>query len=351
MSRFENPLSSYTRRDFLKLSGTGLLSLCLLPAQKRFRDFFAKGPSDSAENTSLGRVTAREIILYEAPTTQSRMLGVLKKDTVINITRVVSGESEPVYNQIWYEIDSEGFAHSGTIQPVQNILNTPVQDVLSSGSLAEVSVPFTDARWHPDNPYSVPYRLYHGCTFWVIKTSIASNGTYWYKIHDDEGYNYYADASHLRILSSEELSTLSPDTPAELKRLEVHLADQVVIAYEDDQAVFMTRAATGAKFSTGNFATPRGSFITNRKRPSRHMVDNLGSSYDLPGVPWVSYLTEKGVAFHGTFWHNDFGNPRSHGCINLSNQAARWIYRWTTPKVPFEQNYWAEMEGTSVEVL
>ena len=156
MSRFDKELTSYTRRDFLKLSGTGLLSLCLLPAQKKFRGFFAKGLSDSAENTSLGRVTAREIILYEDPTTQSKMLEVLKKDTVVNITRVVSGENEPVYNQIWFEIDSEGFAHSGTIQPVQNILNTPVQDVLSSGSLAEVSVPFTDARWHPDNPYSHP---------------------------------------------------------------------------------------------------------------------------------------------------------------------------------------------------
>ena len=303
------------------------------------------------KNLSLGRVTAREIIFYKEPTTQSKMLGVLKKDTLVKITRVISGETEPAYNQIWYEIDSEGFAHSGTIQPVQNNTNTPVQEIPSDGTLAEVSVPFTDARWHPDNPYSIPYRLYHGSTFWVIKTSLSSNGTYWYKIHDDEGYVYYAEASHLRIQSEEELSTLSPDVPTALKHIEVHLADQVVIAYEDGQPVFMTRAATGAKFTSGNFSTPMGKFITNRKRPSRHMVDNIGSSYNLPGVPWVAYLTKKGVAFHGTYWHNDFGSPRSHGCINLSNQAARWIYRWTTPKVPFEQRYWAEMEGTSVEVL
>ena len=351
MNRFETNLSSYTRRDFLKLSGAGLLSLCLLPARFNLKSFLSKNLKESEENSSLGRITAREIILYEEPTTNSRMLGVLKKDTLVNITKVVSGETEPAYNQIWYEINFDGFAHSGTIQPVQNNLNSPIQDIPSAGYLAEITVPFSDARWHPDNPYSIPYRLYHGCTFWVIKTSMAANGTYWYKIHDDEGYNYFVDATHLHILNSEELSTLSADVPAQQKKLEVHLADQVVIAYEEDQPVFMTRAATGAKFSTGNFATPKGNFFTNRKRPSRHMLDNMGSSYDLPGVPWVSYITEKGVAFHGTYWHNDFGSPRSHGCINLSNQAARWIYRWTTPKVPFEERYWAEMDGTSVEVI
>jgi len=46
---------------------------------------------------------------------------------------------------------------------------------------------------------------------------------------------------------------------------------------------------------------------------------NLAANgYDLPGVPWNSYITEEGIAFHGTYWHNNFGKPRSHGCINLT---------------------------------
>ncbi|OQX62000.1 MAG: hypothetical protein B5M51_06740, partial [Anaerolinea sp. 4484_236] len=38
-----------------------------------------------------------------------------------------------------------------------------------------------------------------------------------------------------------------------------------------------------------------------------------------------------GVAIHGTYWHNNFGYPMSHGCINMRNQDAKWLYRWTTP--------------------
>jgi lipoprotein-anchoring transpeptidase ErfK/SrfK len=77
---------------------------------------------------------------------------------------------------------------------------------------------------------------------------------------------------------------------------------------------------------------------------------NLASGYDLPGVPWVAYIDEEGVSFHGTFWHNDFGVPRSHGCINMTIDAAKWLYRWTNPVVPkHEQEVW-KGHGTPVRV-
>jgi lipoprotein-anchoring transpeptidase ErfK/SrfK len=74
-------------------------------------------------------------------------------------------------------------------------------------------------------------------------------------------------------------------------------------------------------------------------------------TFDLPGVPWVTYLTQKGVALHGTYWHNDFGKPRSHGCINVSSEAAKWLYLWTNPVVPFDQDYWEEDTGTILDVV
>ena len=50
-------------------------------------------------------------------------------------------------------------------------------------------------------------------------------------------------------------------------------------------------------------------------------------TYSLPGVPWTSFfIFETGVAFHGTFWHNNFGIPMSHGCINLRTDNAEWVY-------------------------
>jgi lipoprotein-anchoring transpeptidase ErfK/SrfK len=72
------------------------------------------------------------------------------------------------------------------------------------------------------------------------------------------------------------------------------------------------------------------------------------NSYDLPGVPWVCFIDEKGVSFHGTYWHNDFGKPRSHGCINLPSAGAKWVYRWTLPSVPYTDQRVHKLNGTKV---
>jgi lipoprotein-anchoring transpeptidase ErfK/SrfK len=75
------------------------------------------------------------------------------------------------------------------------------------------------------------------------------------------------------------------------------------------------------------------------------------SSYDLPGIPWVSYILDNGISFHGTYWHNQYGQPRSHGCINLTPQDALWIYRWTSPAVPLEKATIEEKTGTMVNII
>jgi lipoprotein-anchoring transpeptidase ErfK/SrfK len=149
------------------------------------------------------------------------------------------------------------------------------------------------------------------------------------------------------------LTPISADFPPEDKRILVDLASQTVTAYEGDRVVFMSRVSTGVRLREGGFATPKGNYRTTRKRPCRHMANPAnayGSGFDLPGVPWVSYFTSDGVAFHGAYWHNDFGVPHSHGCINMTPQAAKWIYRWTTPTVPPEYYYYAEKDGTRVIV-
>ena len=61
--------------------------------------------------------------------------------------------------------------------------------------------------------------------------------------------------------------------------------------------------------------------------------DITASGFDLPGVPWVLYITKSGISFHGTYWHNDFGRPKSHGCINMTNADAKWLFDWATPTI------------------
>jgi hypothetical protein len=52
--------------------------------------------------------------------------------------------------------------------------------------------------------------------------------------------------------------------------------------------------------------------------------------YNLPNVEWVQYFFED-YSFHGTYWHNDFGEPRSHGCVNMTNADAKWLFDWSMP--------------------
>jgi lipoprotein-anchoring transpeptidase ErfK/SrfK len=163
---------------------------------------------------------------------------------------------------------------------------------------------------------------------------------------------YYARAEAFRAISSEELQALSMHISPEQKRIEVDLDRQWATCYEDDRAVFVAKISSGLRLDTGGYWTPEGVFSTFYKRPSRHMVaGNRASGYDLPGVPWVSYITDYGISFHGTYWHNAFGAPRSHGCINMTSDAARFIYRWTTPVVPHDQTWVRVESGTRVQVF
>ena len=90
--------------------------------------------------------------------------------------------------------------------------------------------------------------------------------------------------------------------------------------------------------------------------PTIHMTNDgepgAGHPYDLPGVPWVSFFTGTGDSFHGTYWHNDYGRPRSHGCVNLTPDDAKFIYRWTSPVVPPETAYLYDPgSGTKVNIV
>jgi hypothetical protein len=202
--------------------------------------------------------------------------------------------------------------------------------------------------------FPVAYRFYYGTTHWVTGLVTGEDGEAWYRLVDDKWeFEFFVYARHVRLIPASELAPLSPELPLGAKRLVVNRERQTVTAYEWNRPVFITRAATGAKFSNGDFSTPPGYHITASKRATRHMAaGNLAyNGYDLPGVPWVTYFTQNGISFHGTYWHNNYGKPRSHGCVNLSPQAALWIYRWTLPVVPPESPELTETYGTGVFVV
>jgi lipoprotein-anchoring transpeptidase ErfK/SrfK len=370
-SDFFSPLNRLNRRDFLKFSSLGFLTLALpqfpvsarneipssgtnplLTAHRLTLDRF---PVTDQIQDFFGRITQSETGLYEKPSFSSKLIKTLWTDVLMPITDVTVGDQEPDYNRVWYDLDGQGYVHSGSVQPVQVKSNQPDTQIPSSGCLAEVTVPYTDGRWWASSEVAVAYRFYYATTHWVTGYTTDETGLALYRVYDNLiKRSYFVQASHLRLIPPTELQPLSPNIPAGDKRIEVHLAEQMVIAYERDEPVFMARAATGGKFSNGNYSTPTGLLPILYKSPTHHMASNnlaAANSYDLPGVPWICYITEDGLGFHGTFWHNDFGKPRSHGCINLTPQSARWIYLWTTPVVPTDKNLWFDEGGTSVNII
>jgi lipoprotein-anchoring transpeptidase ErfK/SrfK len=347
MRQFDSQVSStnsFSRRDFLKIGGTACLSV-LLPKFK---------PPLPIPLNQLGRVIPVSLPVYDEPSLNGKIVKDLGKDSLLIINEVTLGDEEPAHNRVWYKIEDSGYVHSGKVQPVRTQLNSPVEQIPSGGALAEVTVPFTDAYKQPSKAASVKYRFYYETTHWVTRQVLGTENDSWYEIYEDKFEKlYYVQSRYLRIIPAQELAPISPAVPMDAKRIEVRIRDQVVIAYEAEKPVFMSKVATGAVFKNGNYSTPFGSYRTSHKRPTRHMASgNLAyNGFDLPGIPWICYFTKNGISFHGTYWHNDYGRPRSHGCVNMSPQAAKWIYLWTVPIVPSNQIDVFEKFGTKVDVI
>ena len=103
--------------------------------------------------------------------------------------------------------------------------------------------------------------------------------------------------------------------------LEVDLSEQQLTAWQGENPQYRTIV------STGKPATPTlsGIFAISRKLSQDRM---RGVDYDVPNVPDVMYY-HRGYAIHGAYWHNQFGTPVSHGCINLPLEAAQTLFEWT----------------------
>ncbi len=108
--------------------------------------------------------------------------------------------------------------------------------------------------------------------------------------------------------------------PSPSRWILVDLSDQELIAYEGETPILRT------KVSTGRARTPTvvGTFRIYLKRRAQTMT---GPGYRLPNVPYVMYFY-RGYALHGTYWHNNFGRPMSHGCVNLPTPIAERLYQW-----------------------
>jgi hypothetical protein len=118
--------------------------------------------------------------------------------------------------------------------------------------------------------------------------------------------------------------------------IDVDLSDQKLTAYEGDRVFLETKISSGLPWTP----TPTGEFRVWIKLRATKMEGGSGKYYYyLPNVPYVMFFEGSGVSagagysLHGTYWHNEFGTPRSHGCVNLPTPMAKEIFYWIGPSL------------------
>jgi len=323
--------SRLSRREFLKLcAAAGLAGLA-------FRPF--SGFEEDNQKNDLIRITVRSVSVYSQPDDKSRILFQRFRDELVNIYYELESESGPAYNPIWYRVWG-GYIHRANTQRVTVQYNPVASQIREGRQLAEVTVPYSQAmRYTTTSGWQPLYRLYFESVHWVTGIDEGPDGEAWYRILDELlKIEYHAPAYHLRLIPDEELTPISPEVPHHKKRIVVSRGRQTLTCYENDEIVFQTRVSTGLNYKPEGqipWETPKGEFNIYSKMPSKHMGDGRLSGnpedYELPGVPWTCFFEQTGVAFHGTYWHQDFGTPRSHGCVNMRTSEAKWLFRWVLP--------------------
>ena len=337
-----------SRREFLKLASAGTLAFAL--SDLRLERVL------SASAIKQGRMITSGLPLYDAPAFNANKLHLFRQDEIVEITSVdENGEPGNPFNSAWYQVNGDGYTYSGWVQPVETNYQKPKFNIPEKGQVGEIVVPFSDTRKAPYVYADRGYRLFYGTTHWVKKVIVTrEEKSIWYEIYDFYlKKNFYVPSHDMRLIPNDELSLLSPEVPDEEKHIIVDLSTQMVTAFEGEKLVFSERCASGVKGTD----TPKGEFRTYHKGPSVHMTNEGDaleneSVYSLPGVPWCSFFTGAGNAFHGTYWHNDYGLPRSHGCVNLPSESAKFIYRWSRPNVPADSDYvHLPGEGTRIQIF
>ncbi len=360
-----------SRRDFLKIAGVSLGTLAFNPYRSLRFDFTQpKRLPQFPASDIIGRVVDMGIDLRSSPTndpSQNNSLAKLDADTLVEWGREVVGNVVGgLVNQRYVETP-QGFIYSSVLQPTRNLPNTPISAMPAGqqGFWAEVTVPYVDlahegtvaSPWLQDHiTYNFPPRLYYGQSVWIdqIRTSNGFPEYRWNEDANGHGYGYgaygeyyWADGAAFKILTDADIAPISPDVDPATKTIKANLDNQTLSCLEGEKEVYFCRISSGLTNvidpSTGQvnnkLATPVGNLLTHWKIISLNMTaGTFQSGYSTPAVPWNTMISGDGIAIHGAFWHNAFGEKRSHGCINVTPEDAKWVFRWTTPYVSLAQS-------------
>lgn len=363
--------SFLNRREFLKLGALGAGALAL-STQRR-----PAAQTAFPEAERLGRILVGKTDLYARPDINESPIGALYENQVLPWVREVVGYNPYRFVQRFVETP-EGYVWSPHVQmtrnrPDPNPLARLPDFAGGQGMWVEVTVPYVDLVLanppvrSPAFQSGVPQRLYYQQVIWVDEIRLDDDDQVWYRLNERSGsYGdiFWAPGEAFRVLTPEDTSPISPDVPVAHKRLVINIAEdvQTLTCFENNSEVYFCRISAGRRADVeGNLleksATPVGTFGTSWKLHSIHMSGGAsGVGWDLIGVAWPVFFATPGIAIHSTFWHNNFGGEyMSRGCVNVLADDARWIWRWTTPVVPYDaievRENWPSDNLTEVRVV
>ena len=356
----------FNRRDFLKYTGM-LAGAMMLPRNTRL---LPQANSPYPAGARLGRICQGDIgaptEIKGEPNMASPTVGMIMRDEVVQLKQeVIATEVDLLrFRQRWTETD-QGFIYSDYIHPVKYILNEPLVQLPTAengqpGLWVQMSVPVTDfeltqypAASYWIREYAVP-KLYYGQNFWAIDLR-QKDGRTQYLLTQKYGAlpdKFWVDAVYCRPISAEELTPLSPDVRD--KKMIIRMHDQSLSCYENGKEIFYTEISGGLQRADGTWLTPMGQHLVWRKMVSLHMSAGGMSAFDAPGISWTTLFDSNGAAIHYAYWHNSFGSPYSHGCINCTLEDAHWLWRWCSPPVDYYPGEFTVATGansTLIEVV
>ena len=235
---------------------------------------------------------------------------------------------ETLYNgETWYRIGVNRWVHGGWVRIVSprahatTATETPTSTEGMALPVGWIVASTLNVRARPgvsdDNP---PIdRVHYKDRFHILEERVVQ-GAKWYRI----GENRWVYGGWVGV------ARYKP-RPAQIKASDkwvgVSLREQTLVAYEGDTPVYATLVATGVP----QYPTVRGIFRTWLRRRWGRMVGGTPGTmhyYYLEDVTWTMYFY-RGYSLHTAYWHDAFGRPRSHGCVNLSPYDAWWIFRWS----------------------
>ena len=367
----------FSRREFLKLAGLGLGAMVLSPKTLKLDTYLANRSillPDFPQADLLGRNCTTDtslqwggtIPIMSRPDVNSTKVRNAHADEVFPWQKEVSAETIDlnIPNQRWVETP-EGYIRSLYLQPCKNNPNMPLNAMPDGkpGFWAEVTVPYVDlivARaasgvgWVSDHiAFGLTPRLYYSQVMWIDQVRTGDSGTIQYHVNErygNPGDLFWAEGMAFRPLTEEDVTPIHPDVDPATKKVVVNVNYQTLTCKEGDQEVYFCRVSTGAQ--TGS--TPLGDHAVWRKLLSVRMAaNNVGASYDLPGISWTTFFVGDGVAIHGATSHNNFGVVQSHGCVNCRPEDAKWIFKWSQPLVGLETGEitWTDWTTGSTHVI